>query len=138
MRIRPHSNFRRAHRSSDLADMKTICFYFSILAASFLIAACTPKSSSTTSSPTLSENDLPARGKKVYGQNCTACHNPNPKLDGTIGPAIAGSSLELISARVLHANYPAGYKPKRDSHQMPALPSLEPEIPALHAFLNAN
>ena len=115
-------------------------YYFtvSILAATLLIAACTRKSEQKAegTSPQATPVDLSARGKKVYSQNCIACHNPDPKLEGAIGPAIAGSSLELVKSRVLHATYPPDYKAKRASHQMPALPSLEPEIPALHAFIN--
>lgn len=113
-------------------------FILSILTATLVIAACTQKSSQETQVPSAQGAivDLPTRGKKVYLQNCIACHNPDPKLEGAVGPAIAGSKLELVTARVLHANYPPEYKAKRSSHQMPALPSLEPEIPALHAFLN--
>ena len=102
-----------------------------------LMTACTPKSqaSGAITGATASEG-LATHGKRVYSQNCIACHNPNPKLDGAVGPAIYESSLELVTARVLHANYPPGYKPKRLTGQMPAFPSLEKELPALHAFLN--
>ena len=77
------------------------------------------------------------RGRSVYAANCTACHNANPRLDGAVGPAIHGSSLELLEARVLRAAYPAGYKPKRETHLMPAMPFLKDDIPALHAYLNS-
>ena len=81
-------------------------------------------------------NALESRGKNLYMANCTACHNPDPRLAGSIGPDIAGSSLELVTARVLHKAYPPGYKPKRTSALMPPLPFLKKEIPALHAYLN--
>jgi len=77
------------------------------------------------------------RGKRVYAANCTACHNPDPARDGTVGPAIAGSSLELVRARVLKAQYPPGYTPKRDSQLMPAQPFLAPEVPDLAAYLGS-
>ncbi|MDD4976510.1 MAG: cytochrome c [Bacteriovorax sp.] len=80
---------------------------------------------------------LESRGKSAYLANCTACHNPDPRLVGSIGPDIAGSSLELITARVLHQSYPPGYKSKRKSSLMPALPFLERDLPALHAYLNS-
>jgi mono/diheme cytochrome c family protein len=80
--------------------------------------------------------DLVKRGRGVYAGNCTACHNPNPNLDGALGPALAGSSLELITMRVLHVQYPPGYTPKRDTAIMLPLAYLEPELPALAAFLN--
>lgn len=79
---------------------------------------------------------LESRGKGVFLSNCIACHNPNPSLDGSIGPAIAGSSLDLITHRVLTRDYPPGYKPKRSSDVMPDFPQLKDDVPALHAYLN--
>lgn len=76
------------------------------------------------------------RGKSVFLSNCIACHNTDPSKDGSLGPAISGSSLELITARVMKASYPPGYKPKRTTTAMPELPHLEPDIPAIHAYLN--
>ena len=125
----------------------------SVLVGLFLnlfLFACTPSKSKSTGqgdpstanqttaklSPEAEKLELITHGQKVYSQNCVACHNPNPKLDGSVGPAIYGSSLELVSARVLRAAYPPGYKPKRPSGQMPAFAGLEKDIPALHAFLN--
>ena len=81
--------------------------------------------------------DLVARGRSVYSANCIACHAVDPAQDGSLGPAVAGSSLELLEARVLHAEYPEGYTPKRTSGLMVAMPHLERELEALHAYLNA-
>ncbi len=80
---------------------------------------------------------LASQGKATYMSNCIACHNPDPRLVGSIGPDVAGSSLELLTARILHKSYPLGYKPKRTSGLMPELPFLEKDIPALHAYLNS-
>ncbi len=80
---------------------------------------------------------LRKRGKVIYETQCTACHARNPAVDGPVGPALAGSSLALLEAKVIRNEYPPGYTPKRESAAMVALPHLEPEIPALHAFLNA-
>jgi mono/diheme cytochrome c family protein len=77
------------------------------------------------------------RGRIIYTINCTECHNPNPNLPGTQGPPIAGSSRELVEDRVLHLAYPRGYKPKRDTHLMRAIPTLAPEIGNITAFLQA-
>jgi mono/diheme cytochrome c family protein len=83
--------------------------------------------------PPLSE---PAqRGKIVYTGVCIACHNPDPGLDGALGPAVAGASRELLLARVLHGTYPPGYTPKRPSQAMPAMPHLAEKIDDLAAFL---
>jgi mono/diheme cytochrome c family protein len=103
-----------------------------IIGGCFLIinlTACTPKNSSAPP-------DLAQRGKDVYIANCIACHNADPSKAGTIGPAVKGSSLELIKARVLSASYPEGYKPQRDTKLMLALPHLDSEISAIYTFLN--
>ena len=59
----------------------------------------------------------------------------NPAQDGALGPAVAGSSLELLEARVVHGRYPEGYAPKRDSRVMVPLPHLEPQLTELAAYL---
>ena len=83
--------------------------------------------------PKLSE--AAQRGTAVYMSVCIACHNVNPSLDGSLGPANAGASRELLEARVLHAAYPPGYQPKRTSKAMPAFPQLAGDIDALTAYL---
>jgi mono/diheme cytochrome c family protein len=78
-----------------------------------------------------------ASGQSIYMLHCTACHNPNPALDGSLGPALKGSALELLEARVLRGEYPPGYIPKRATHIMTQLPLTEEEVDSIHAFLNA-
>jgi mono/diheme cytochrome c family protein len=78
---------------------------------------------------------LAERGRSVYVQQCIACHNMDPTQTGALGPAIKGSSRELLEARVLHAAYPAGYTPKRTTTTMVALPHLSGDIDALAAYL---
>lgn len=75
------------------------------------------------------------RGRRVYVAHCVECHNPDPTSPGTQGPEIAGSSRELIEARVLHLSYPPGYKPKRTTNGMKAMPQLASRIEDLTAFL---
>jgi len=101
------------------------------------IGACTPKTGGGSNVSAMSPEQLKERGKAIYISSCIACHNVDPSKEGSVGPAISGSSLELISARVLKASYPANYKPKRVTGQMPALPHLEKELPALQAYLNS-
>ncbi len=96
-----------------------------------VLASCTKKSADAPAEP------LPSRGRRVYLANCIACHNSDPRKPGPIGPEIAGSSLELLTARVLEAKYPVGYQPKRATHVMPATPHLKEDLPALAAFLAA-
>lgn len=81
------------------------------------------------------EAALVARGKRVYMANCIACHSQDPAQAGGLGPAVLGSSRELLEARVLRAEYPEGYTPKRETRVMIALPHLENEIDALAAYL---
>jgi mono/diheme cytochrome c family protein len=88
----------------------------------------------TTQAPSPAD-PLAAQGKSVYVQNCIACHNPDPAQTGAVGPAIKGSSRELVEARVLHAAYPPGYTPKRTTTTMVAFPNLSGDIDALAAFL---
>jgi len=75
------------------------------------------------------------RGRQVYLVNCIQCHNPDPTKPGSQGPDIAGSSRELLGDRVLHLTYPPGYKPKRATHAMIAMPQLAPKIDDLAAYL---
>lgn len=106
-----------------------------LLGASFLLpvlifSGCTKNKDQKVLDP------LAARGKASYMSNCIACHNPNPTLAGSVGPDVDRASLELITARVMHMAYPPGYKPKRNSMLMPAMPYLEGDLPALYAYLN--
>jgi len=77
------------------------------------------------------------RGQMLFTTNCISCHNSNPELDGSLGPAISGSPLELVQARVLRGEYPAGYNPKRPTHIMPRLPLTEANVADIVAYLNA-
>jgi mono/diheme cytochrome c family protein len=94
---------------------------------------------STLSDPTpltASQQALAARGRSVYMANCIACHAPDPSQEGGLGPAVVGSSRELLETRVLRAEYPPGYTPKKTTQMMIPLLHLENEIEALFAFLN--
>lgn len=113
--------------------MKLAVLVFSLFVI-LLATSCTKKQEGAVTPPTVSE--LTERGGKIYVMNCISCHNADPSKDGLIGPGIKGSSLELITARIMHADYPPGYTPKRSTKQMVALPMLEKEIPALHLYLN--
>ena len=77
----------------------------------------------------------PEKGRQVYLGQCVACHNRDPEKDGPLGPMVKGASRELLEARVLRAEYPAGYKPKRDSKVMPPRPDLAPSVPDLAVYL---
>ncbi len=117
---------------------------FSILVGVFSFS-CTPKSSDSDvkkeeskAEPSAAAAELkPAdKGKQVYQVQCTACHNANPKMPGALGPEVWGSSKELLEARIMKAEYPPNYKPKRPTKTMVALPHLKSDIDALHAYLN--
>lgn len=87
--------------------------------------------------PQRSQEELVAAGRAVYNANCIACHNMNPAQDGALGPAVAGSSYELLEARIVRGDYPEGYEPKRPSRIMVALPHLEPKLEELTAYLTS-
>ncbi len=105
-----------------------LSFAMLALVTTFAIAAC-----GKTRPPNAVE-----RGRLVYVTHCIVCHNPNPNLDGAQGPAIAGSSRELVTDRVLHLTYPPGYTPKRTTHNMRPITDLTPaQIDDLTAYLRA-
>ena len=107
---------------------------FAVAIAGFVLACSQGSDESSKGTPV---SPAVAEGKQVYLANCIACHNQNPKLDGALGPALAGSSQELLEAKVLRNEYPPGYTPKRQSNAMVALPHLAPKIPALAAYLQS-
>ncbi len=75
------------------------------------------------------------RGRQIYQSQCIACHNPDPGQPGAVGPAVRGSSPELLRAKVVDGAYPAGYAPKRPTKGMQPMPPLANDIPALAAYL---
>jgi mono/diheme cytochrome c family protein len=78
-----------------------------------------------------------ARGEEIYRNVCATCHGPDPSRDGAVGPAISGSSRELLEAKILRGTYPPGYRPRRESANMPKLPHLADFIGDLTAYLGA-
>ena len=86
------------------------------------------------SGPLMAAGD-PAKGQEIFNAICQACHGPDPHVDGALGPAIAGSSRALLEARVLHAQYPPGYTPKRTTTMMPPFPQYKDNIDDIAAFL---
>ena len=85
----------------------------------------------------LSSKELIEAGRSSYNANCIACHSLDPTQDGALGPAVAGSSFALLEARVLRAEYPEAYEPKRTTRVMVALPHLEPRLVELTAYLES-
>lgn len=105
------------------------------LSVFLLLISCQKDISSTKVGPV---DPMVDKGRAIYLSTCIACHSPDPTQNGPLGPAIHGSSKELLEARILRKAYPEGYRPKRETSLMPTFPELENEIPALHAFLNSN
>jgi len=92
-------------------------------AAALALAAC-------------AEDGTPAaRGKHVYLAQCIACHNSDPAKDGPLGPALKGSSEELLEAKLLRGAYPSGYTPKRNTAIMLVQPQVKPHLAELAAYL---
>ena len=119
-----HSILGHPIRSKFAAQPRAGSFALAVLVM-LAIAGCGP-----------SKPQTPAQqGRMVYMTNCVVCHNPNPNLAGNLGPAIAGSSRELVEDRVLDLKYPPGYTPKRTTHVMRAIPQLKDQIDNLMAFL---
>jgi len=76
-----------------------------------------------------------AQGEKIYRNICVVCHNADPNQPGSVGPANASASRELLEAKLLRGEYPAGYTPKRSTTQMPRFEFLEPNLDDIAAFL---
>lgn len=101
-------------------------------------ASAAPSSPPAKAEPdTRTPAELVEAGRGAYNANCIACHSMNPAQDGALGPAVAGASFELLEARILRAQYPEGYEPKRSTRVMVALPHLEPRIGELVAYLDS-
>lgn len=77
----------------------------------------------------------PARGRRLYIATCIVCHGADPSKPGSQGPALKGSSVELLEAKVLRKTYPPDYKPQRTTQAMPTYPQLRKRIPDIAAFL---
>lgn len=90
-----------------------------------------------TVADTRSPEELALAGRGTFNANCIACHSIDPRQDGALGPAVAGASPELIEARVMRGEYPAGYVPKRDTKVMIPLPHLKAKLPELAAYLGS-
>ena len=104
-----------------------------ILAAQvFLLLGCRCGADSASD---LKECDVVAVGRTTYVSLCASCHNSNPNLAGSLGPDVAGSSLELLRAKILLGSYPEGYTPKRKSQAMAKIPLSEDKLLALAAYL---
>jgi mono/diheme cytochrome c family protein len=81
------------------------------------------------------ESPLAERGRQVYLAQCGACHAANPAQAGPVGPAVKGSSRELLEAKVVRGAYPPGYRPKRATTVMPPQPHVAADVDALAAYL---
>jgi mono/diheme cytochrome c family protein len=108
---------------------------FFVLAAFGVLLSMTVVSAAACPPADPNADPAVARGKQAYMGTCIACHNMNPALDGAIGPAVKGASRELIEAKILRGEYPAGYTPKRTTKAMPPQPALAASIDDLAAFL---
>ena len=97
-----------------------------ILLSGALLAGCSP-------GPALSPEA--ERGRHVYASQCTSCHSSDPAQNGPLGPAVKGSSRELVEARVVRGTYPPGYTPKRPSAIMQPMPNLAGSVDDLTAYL---
>jgi mono/diheme cytochrome c family protein len=75
------------------------------------------------------------RGRQVYVAQCTSCHSSDPAQNGPLGPAVKGSTRELLEARLLRGTYPPGYTPKRPSAVMQPMPHLAGGLDDLAAYL---
>ncbi len=81
-------------------------------------------------------SEIADRGARIYLKHCVACHAGDPRFPGSIGPELQGVPMVVISLKTREGTYPAGYRPKRATKNMPLIALREEEISALYAFLN--
>lgn len=94
--------------------------------------------STNCESKSMQDMEMQSRGRAVYSMNCIGCHNINPNKVGSVGPSLSGSSLDLITLKVVKGVYPDGYSPKRKTKYMPTFPELtKQDLKVLHAYLNS-
>jgi mono/diheme cytochrome c family protein len=98
-----------------------------VLALAAVLAGCSGQGSSLSPEA--------ERGRQAYVANCTSCHSSDPAQNGPLGPAVKGSSRQLLEARVLRGTYPSGYTPKRPSAVMQPMPHLAGSLDDLAAYL---
>ena len=130
-------NPQSMHKSTKPAPVRAglLVLFLSLLVSA--LSSCDKKDAAPASSAQQDPRAaLVQKGRSVYQAQCIACHNSDPRKAGGVGPDVWGSSRELIEARVLRAEYPAGYKPKRETRVMPAQPQFKNDIDAIHAYLN--
>ncbi len=121
--------------------MASLSSAFSIFAvASLFLLGCNRQSESSgaggTANAPVEKSEQYKRGKSLYQAHCASCHALNPKVAGGLGPEVYGSSLELLSKRLLEASYPEGYTPKRPTKVMQSMPHLKSDLDSLFAYLN--
>ncbi|MGH7318998.1 MAG: c-type cytochrome [Candidatus Rokuibacteriota bacterium] len=75
------------------------------------------------------------RGRQIYLAQCVVCHADDPAQNGPLGPAVKGSSPQLLEARVVRGTYPPGYTPKRNTAVMQSMPHLASSVSDLAAYL---
>ncbi len=82
------------------------------------------------------EEKLKADGRSLYITNCIACHSALPEQDGSVGPALKGTSFEILKEKIVNGRYPEGYKGKRPiSGSMPKFAFTDDQIRSIEAFL---
>jgi len=78
----------------------------------------------------------PDPGQALYTANCTSCHNSNPTFMGPIGPALKGSSWQLVQVKTTYGTYPKGYMPKRATNMMPQFKFTPEQILQITDYIN--
>ena len=93
-----------------------------------IAAARTARASRHPSNGDSAQTAAAKRGRQIYQNVCIACHNADPTQPGSLGPPLAGASLELIEAKVLRGEYPPGYTPCVPGRRCPGYEYLKDRL----------
>jgi mono/diheme cytochrome c family protein len=91
-------------------------------------------------SPSRDEEVL-AKGKRIWLSACIQCHHRDPNLKGPVGPEVTDSPLEVMTSKIMTGKYPdplpQGFVPKRTSRAMRPLPKYKDDIFAIWSYVQS-
>lgn len=76
-------------------------------------------------------------GRLIYENRCIKCHSVNPTRNGSIGPELFTTPLEVFKTKLKTGTYPKDYVPKRKTKIMPKFPDLTGKEELLYNYVRS-